>query len=152
MKAWIIAALFLGFGSLALWGALRVTGDVKKNRGWPTTPGKVLERRVGEPMGTRGRSFIPVVKYTYSVDGKEYTNDQVYLIRRTGGIHDKMQELVDSFPDPVPVHYNPKNPAESYLIVNPSSTSWILVGFGALALLMGLGQLLMIWSKKSGGS
>lgn len=153
MKSWIIAALFLGFGALALWGAFRVSGDIKRGRSWPTTQGKVLERRVGEPMGTsRGRSFIPVVKYTYVVDGKEYTNDQVYLIKRSGGMHDKMQKLVDSFPDPVPVHYNPKNPAESYLISNPTSTSWLLVGFGALALLLGLGQLLIIWSKKSGAS
>jgi hypothetical protein len=144
---YLIAALFLAFGALALWGAFRVSSDIKKGRSWPTTPGKVLERRVGEPMGTRGRTFLPVVKYSYVVDGKEYTNDQVYLIKRSGGMHDKMQRLVDSFPDPVPVHYDPANPASSYLISNPTSTSWLLVGFGALALLLGLAQLLMIWGK-----
>ena len=147
---YIIAAVFLAFGALAIWGAFRVSGDIRKGRSWPTTQGKILERRVGEPMGTRYRSFIPVVKYTYVVDGKEYTNDQVYLIRRTGGMHAKMQKLVDSFPDPVKVHYDPKDPGSSYLISNPTSTSWLLVGFGALAVLMGLGQLLMNWAKKSG--
>ena len=62
----------------------------------------------------------------------------------------RMQKLVDSFPDPVPVHYDPKDPSSTYLISNPTSTSWTLVAFGALALLMGLGQLLMIWGKKQG--
>lgn len=152
IKSYIYAALFLAFGAIALYLAFRVSGDIKRGRAWPTTPGKVLERRVGEPMGTRNRSFIPVVKYSYTVDGKAYTNDQVYLIKRSGGMHDRMQKLVDSFPDPVPVHYNPANPAESYLISNPTSTSWVLVGFGALALLLGLGQLLIIWSKKSGAA
>jgi len=147
---YLYAALFLGFGALALWGAFRVSGDIRKGRGWPTTSGKILERKVGEPMGTRNRSFLPYVKYTYVVDGKEYTNDQVYLIRRSGGMHDRMQKLVDSFPDPVPVHYDPANPASSYLISNPTSTSWTLVAFGALAILMGLGTLLVAWSKKSG--
>lgn len=149
MTKWLFAALFLAFGGLALWGAFRVSSDIRKGRSWPTVPGKVLERRVGEPMGTRYRSFLPVVKYTYVVDGKEYTNDQVYLIRRTGGMSSTMQKLVDSFPDPVPVHYDPNDPSQSYLIVNPTSTSWLLVGFGALAILMGLGQLLIIWNKKS---
>ena len=147
---YLIAALFFGFGSLAIWGAFRVSSDIRRGRSWPTVPGKILERRVGDPMGTKGRSFLPYVKYTYVVDGKEYTNDQVYLIRRSGGMATRMRKLVDSFPDPVPVHYDPKDPSSTYLISNPTSTSWTLVAFGALALLMGLGQLLMIWGKKQG--
>lgn len=148
MMKLVYAGLFLFFGAVALWAAFRVSGDIKRNRGWPTTPGKILERRVGEPMGTRGRSFLPYVRYTYVVDGKEYTNDQVYLIRRTGGMHDKMQRLVDGLPDPVPVHYDPKDPAQSYLLVNPTRTQWILVAFGVLALVMALAQVLIYWHKK----
>ena len=150
MTKYLIAAALLAFGALALWGAFRVSSDIRRGRAWPTVSGKILERRVGEPMGTKNRSFLPYVKYTYVVDGKTYTNDQVYLIRRSGGMFTSMQKLVDSFPDPVPVHYDPKDPSSSYLISNPTSTSWMLVGFAALAILMGLGQLLIIWSKKQG--
>ena len=149
MKSYVIAGLFLFFGVVALWASFRVSGDIKSKRGWPTVPGKILERRVGEPMGTRNRSFLPYVKYSYTVDGKAYTNDQVYLIRRSGGMASTIQKLVDGLPDPVPVHYNPKNPADTYLVVNPTGTSWTLLAFGALAILMGLGQLLIIWSKKT---
>lgn len=148
----VYAGLFLLFGVAALWAAFRVSGDIKRARGWPTTQGKILERRVGDAMATRTPNYIPYVKYTYVVDGKTFTNDQVYLIKRTGHRLDKTQALVDGLPDPVAVHYNPKDPAEAYLLVNPTTTSWLLVGFGALAILMGLGQLLIIWSKKSGAS
>lgn len=147
---YLIAALFLGFAVLAFWFAFRVSDDIRRKRPWPTTPGKILERRVGEPMGTRSRSFLPYVKYTYVVEGKTYTNDQVYMIRRSGGMHDSMQKLVDGLPDPVPVHYDPKDPASTYLVANPTGTSWTLVAFGALLLLMGVGQLLIIWNKKQG--
>ena len=34
---------------------------------------------------------MPHVKYEYTVDGKEYTNDQVYVIRRTGNLADALR-------------------------------------------------------------
>ena len=91
---------------------------------------------------------MPYVKYQYEVEGKKFINDQVYLIKRTGGLHDKIQKLVDELPDPVPVHYDPKNPGDSFLIVNPTGTKWLLFGAGALGLLMGLAQLLVALTKK----
>ena len=148
VKRLAFAALFFIAGGIALWMAFYVGGEIKQKRDWPTVPGKILERRVGEPMG-KGRMYLPHVKYSYEVGGKRFTNDQVYLIRRTGGTHDEIKKLVDELPDPVPVHYDAANPAESYLIVNPTGTKWILVAFGALALLMGLAQLLVALTKKS---
>jgi len=148
IKRYVYAALFLIAGGIALWMAFYVGGEIKTKGDWPTVPGKILERRVGEPLG-KGRNYIPYVKYTYEVGGKSFTNDQVYLIKRTGNLADEVQKLVDGLPDPVPVHYNPANPADSYLIVNPVGTKWILVAFGALALLLGLGSLLVALTKKS---
>lgn len=93
-----------------------------------------------------GRTYMPHVKYTYAVRGKDYTNDQVYLIRRSGGLKDKMQELVDGLPDPVPVHYDRQDPARSYLLTNPMITVWIMFGFGILSVLWALAQLLVFWT------
>lgn len=147
IKRYVYAALFLAAGGIALWMAFHVGGEIAAKRDWPAVPGKILERRVGEPMG-KGRNYIPYVKYTYEVGGKRYTNDQVWLIERTGDLHDKVQELVDGLPDPVPVRHDPANPADSYLLVNPTGTKWILFAFGALALLMGLATLLVALTKK----
>lgn len=142
----LIALLTLAVGMLALWMARRVSRDIRKGREWPAVPGKILERRVGDAMG-QGRTYMPHVKYTYSVAGREYTNDQVYLIRRTGNLADVIQRLVDGLPDPVPVRYDPNDPTQSYLLVNPMSTVWIVLGFGVLALVMGLLQVLVVLAK-----
>ena len=78
------------------------------------------------------------VKYTYTVDGKSYTNDQVYSIRGTGGLADKVRRLVNDLPDPVPVFHDPKNPEASYLLLNPTGTGWIAGTLGVIAGLLGL--------------
>jgi hypothetical protein len=142
-----LALLTLAAGAVALWMAFYVSREVRNGRDWPTVPGKILERRVGEPMGTRGRSYLPYVKYAYRVAGRDYVNDQVYLIRRTGGLADKMQELVDGLPDPVPVHYAPDDPQRAYLIANSMGIFWILIAFGAGALLLGALQLLVVATR-----
>lgn len=146
-KRMALALLTLAAGGVALWMAFYVSREVRAGRDWPTVPGKILERKVGEPMGTRGRSYLPYVRYTYRVDGREFTNDQVYLIRRTGGLADEMQKLVDGLPDPVPVHYDPEDPQRAYLLVNPMGTFWILIAFGAGALLLGGLQLLVALTR-----
>lgn len=140
-----LALLTLVAGLLAVGFGRHVLGKIRAERSWPTVAGKILERGVGGAMGG-GRTYMPHAKYTYAVGGKDYTNDQVYLIRRTGGLKDKMRALVEGLPDPVPVHYDPEDPTRSYLLTNPMSTVWILLGFGVLTILWALGQLLVLWA------
>jgi len=147
MKNVIYGVLALAIGGVTLYLALQVSGELKTKRTWPTVPGAILERKVGEPMG-KGRNYIPVVVYRYTVGGKTYTNDQVYMIRRTGLLADKAQELVDGFPDPVPVRYNPQDPQDAFLILNPGGTKWIMVIGGGVAVLVGLMMLLVGLTKK----
>jgi hypothetical protein len=138
----IYGFLFLFFSGLAFWAAGHFSRELRRTADWPTVPGKILERGVGEPMGA-GRAHLPRVKYAYTVDGKEYTNDQVYVIRRTGNLADAVRKLVDGLPDPVPVHYNPANPAETWLIANSWGMFWLLIAVGLLAAFLGLGKLLV---------
>jgi hypothetical protein len=147
VKRLVIALLFVAMGGVAVFAAFYVSSELRRGKDWPTVPGAILERRVGERMGTRSPSFLPQVTYAYSVDGHAYQNDQVYVIRRTGGLEDQIQTLVDGLPDPVPVHYNPDQPSESYLLMNSMTTFWVTLGAGALGLLIGLLQLLVIWTK-----
>jgi Protein of unknown function (DUF3592) len=133
----VYAALSAAFGLLALWAARYVTREMRRVRGWPSTPGAILERGVGEPM-SQARVFMPRVVYSYEVDGTSYTNDQVYVIARTGNLKPVIERLVAGLPDPVPVYYNPGKPSESHLLKNPQGTWWILRGFGVVAILVGL--------------
>ena len=138
--AWdlFLALLTLFFSGVAFYIASYASRKIRRECTWPTVPGEILERGVGKQMGGRGRNYLPHVKYTYSVGGAEYTNDQVYLIRGTGNLHDTIQRLVDGLPNPVPVHYNPADPSRSYLLINGMGIAWIAFFFGVFALLLGL--------------
>jgi Protein of unknown function (DUF3592) len=152
MMKLVYAGLLFLFGGFALWAGLRVSGEVRKGRGWPTVQGKISERRLETAAQLRSRAYEPRATYTYVVDGVSYTNDQVYLMKGTSGTARSMQALLDGLPETVTVHYDPSQPSRSYLIVNPRSTSWIMVGAAALALLLGLAQLLMYWHQRKPGS
>lgn len=150
MSAVALAILTIIFGVTALWIARRARALILRSRDWPTVQGRILERGVGEAMGAR-RSYLPRVKYTYSVGGKSFTGDQVYQIRRTGWIYRTVRKLVDGLPEEIAVHYNPENPAESYLLWNPWGTVLIALIFGIGAILFGLLQLLAVWGREAGG-
>lgn len=92
--------------------------------------------------------MVLYVKYTYSVAGKEYVNDQSYLVGRTYGTGEAMKRVVNRLPNPVPVHYNPEDPAQAYLLVNHRWPVWICVAFGVGAFLLGLMQLLVELTKR----
>jgi hypothetical protein len=138
------ALLTIAMGAVSLWMARHIFTRVRGARGWPTVPGAIVERGVGGPMGTPGRSYLPRVKYTYAVAGTQYTSDQVYTVGRVGGSVAWVRRLVDGLPDPVPVHYDPRDPTRSYLLVNPAWPVWVLVVFGGVLLVVGLLKLFVV--------
>jgi hypothetical protein len=137
------------FGAVGIWAALSVSSTLRRTRDWPSVNGTILERGVGEAMSQK-HTFMPLVKYRYEVNGKSYTNDQVYTIRRTGNLAPKIRELVDGLPNPVPVFYDPADPSQSYLLRNSVATYWLLIGFSIFVCLLGsLTLLTAIFGKRS---
>jgi hypothetical protein len=150
MTKLIYAAVFLAVGVLAIVSGMRLKGDIGEGSGWPTVEGKVGEKRLDTAPQLRSRSFEPKARYTYQVDGKTYTSEQVYQIKGTGGTARSMQAVLDRLPETVKVHYDPKDPARAYLLKNSGSVPWVYYGAGALAILMGLASLLMYWNSRRG--
>ncbi len=138
------ALLTLLIGAATLWAAGFVAREVLRTRGWPTTPGRIVARGLGEPMGGPGRGYLPLVRYTYEVGGRTYANDQVYVLRRTGGLADRMRRLAEGLPDPVPVHYDPADPSRAYLLPQPQSSFWVPAVLGTAITLVGLLRVL-VW-------
>lgn len=131
--------LTMGFGVLALLMAFYVSREVRRKRDWPTVEGRVLERRVvPASFGPGPRSYAPKVVYDYAVGGTSYRNDQVYLLAGTAGGERDMQRVIDGIPERVPVHYNPDDPQQAYLLKSSMAWFYVLLPIGILLGLIGL--------------
>ena len=138
----------MSVGALAIWAGLTLSGEVRRSKDWPTVSGKILGRQLGEHVGgIKGPSAarLMLVKYSYDVEGKSYSNDQVYPDARTGGD----EQTMNAIPAPATVHFNPANPAEAYLLPQPPNRSWLALVFGVVLVVAGLLQLLVALTKAS---
>jgi hypothetical protein len=129
----VLAIVFAIIGSVM---AFRFSREVREARGWPTVPGKILERGLGERLDRN--AHVPYARYRYAVAGKTYENDQVFAVRRTGLPADEARALVDKLPDPVPVHYDPDDPARACLVINSMRMFWLILAFAAAVLCFGV--------------
>lgn len=133
-KVYAVVVLVLGIASIV--AACTTTSDIRAKSGWPSVTGKVLERHL-EP-GRRAWRKEPRVVYTFTVEGKLYRNDQVFMLPHTDGDETEMRNLVDSvIPDAPEVFYDPDDPARSYLIASSKLWFYILLPAGILLILVG---------------
>ena len=147
MISQILTATFAFAGSIIAFGlSARLRSDHRNSLTWPTVPGTIIERGI-ETMRTDGRSFTPTVKYTYTVAGMEYAGQQLYRTGRAGSSRQPAQRLVDGLPASIPVHYNPENPSEAFLLANPSRIFWIAAAFGGAAFVWGFLQVFTLLAR-----
>jgi hypothetical protein len=135
----IVAIVILVFGCALIAAGLSIRSGAMRGVDWPKTTAKVLERKVEHRSRNVG---YPVVRYRYSVEGKDYESDNVYAIGKVSKNMDESQKWVDSLPESIEVHYNPARPGEAYILSTPSVWFWIPLGIGALVVLVGLVRLL----------
>lgn len=144
MMRWgyVLAALYAAFGVLGLYFGVRMRHEMKRGKDWPTTPARILSRQVVRDPGARsGKSiYRPEVKYAYTVGGVEYVSDHVYQIGLVSDTRQGAQQFIDGLTDPFPVHYDPKDPRQSYILANPQWPYWAALGMGVFALFVALVQ------------
>lgn len=99
---------------------------------WPTVQGNVLYKRMIPGITSKG-----IVQYAYVVDGKRLLG-QGY----DAGSQEWIRAWLRSLPDggPVTVHYNPRDPSESQVVLAARPRHWIIPGFSVLIILLGLGM------------
>jgi hypothetical protein len=135
-----LSALTILFGFVGLWVGIKSRRAQRRTRGWPTVPGKILERSVGPSIG-RGRAHALRITYAYSVGGTEYRGERVHPVGEVGYL-DPEKKLA-SLPNPIPVHYDPIHPASAYLFPMPAVTVWLALVFGTAAVLIGILKILV---------
>ncbi|SNS43397.1 Protein of unknown function [Sphingomonas laterariae] len=114
---------------------------------WEETDGRILASEYSEHVsedtdGSSSTSYRAHVRYLYAVGGREYRGRAIWLYYHIP-IDDRFdaQDLVEAFAAgrTVPVYYDPADPGDAVLIVEPPSLWWLAgVAFGLPFLLVGL--------------
>lgn len=134
-----------------------LTGELRsilECRNWPTVPGVIISSKVVETdrMETNTRPggkgmisrfvYLPTVAYNYTVEGKKYLSNKVFLWMDAEDFHKPKNawEIVDRYPvgKEVTVYYNPDNIGEAVLETKIRFTHVVFPGIGILFILLGL--------------
>ena len=120
------------------------TGEAMKSSSaanWPTVEGEVTVSRVNrrsttDSDGHSSTAYDPIVVYHYEVDGTKHTSSRLATYR----VANFTAETIDQqFPiGPVTVHYNPADAADAVLLTGVASDSYIPIGLGGVATLIGV--------------
>lgn len=126
ITAVLVFIVFNSIGFILLRKAIIMRRISREATAWPTSTAMILESDVVEEparnaMGKVNNNYLVVVKYQYSVDGKQYEGDRVafgspafnYMI--ASNIKDQFAQGKE-----VPVYYDPGNPEDCVLA--PKST------------------------------
>ena len=120
----VIAAIF---GAISYWYGWRTMNKNKAAANWPTVPGVIisaeLESYVKHDDGDATTMYRPLITYEYEVEGQVYTNNRV---RVQAFVATNMQSVsskkLEEYPvgGAVDVHYDPLNPEDALLEIDPS--------------------------------
>ena len=140
----IVSIFVIVLGAFLLVGALTLGVKSYRVRGFPRTTGRVVEREIGPSTSAQsntGKVVEPRVRYTYQVNGKEYSGSKIGLDTRA---YDpaSAKRVLAAIPDEVEVHYNPTNPEEAYLEPSSLGLAIVFLLFGAGAFIGGALSLL----------
>ena len=139
MKATITRQDIPGLVILTIIGlALTTVGGVMlknavESKNWPVTNGTITGSEVAGSI-----KYYPSISYTFTINGVDYSSDQISNMNFRTKNKDVVQEIVNRYPagSVAVVHYNSKNPSKSYLEpgINPGHVLLLLFGVLALAI------------------
>ncbi|WP_372895731.1 DUF3592 domain-containing protein [Stieleria sp.] len=131
--------IFVG-GWLAISGLASFAVQYRASK-WPTVEGSI---RRAEVVPENDYYFVRL-EYEFTVDGAQYTSDDVYLYSGIGGLsvssetmgaetQAAAEKIRDNYPvgKPVKVYYQPQNPSRSALVIE--TTAMLVIGVFGLIL------------------
>ncbi|MAV55869.1 MAG: hypothetical protein CMJ28_07960 [Phycisphaerae bacterium] len=132
------------------WNENRIARDSST---WPTVEGTIVlsESHREWDSGDKRHHFVPVVVYTYEVNGVTFASDRV----QAGGIKRSYRKSAAAlsqakrYPEGTPtlVAYNPSKPEEATLMTGENVKSWMSVVFGGVFTLIAVGVALLFFPR-----
>ncbi len=154
----LLASASIVFGItffLGAYGTLRAWLNARASSRWHSTTGRVVSHKIAVKAGKGSSRHIPVILYSYRVDGTSYQSDRIAFDDLPNESYNKeeTQKIFEQYPPgkEVTVYYDPANPSQSVLQRRhrsiPSGIFFLLVllfltGFCASAFFMGIRDIL----------
>lgn len=134
------AAFLILIGGVATAMLPLVIRKTRRVRRWPVVEARIIEKRVIELdfSGDPGPVYGPKLRYVYSVNGVEYTGDQLHNSGVLGTSEEKAKKEVAELPEVIKVLYDPENPGEAYVYPLPLGMIYLALFVSAPALICGL--------------
>jgi hypothetical protein len=97
---------------------------------YSSTQGRVLESRVDVHYDSDGNSYTAIIKYAYTVKGREYINDKLRYGTKSGG-KGPSEALAAKHPSgsTLTIYYDPLKPSDSVLQVGIGGTDLFMIIF-----------------------
>lgn len=139
-----LALLLVGILVTAL--GVRVAGDMRASRDWPSTAGTVEAADVTmRSEGNENKRFGAQVRYRYEVAGRAYTGERVSFESGLSPVRGLAEAAVARYApgSTVRVFYDPARPDRAVLEPGGSSiTSWLIGAVGVVMSVAGVAGLL----------
>ena len=146
---WKIPAFAYGVCAILMLSGLLVAGYGsvqfyygKVSLSWPSCEGSITHSEVKHGDES---SYHAMIRYDYTIDGKEYRGDR-YQFGSASGSHASQKQIVAAYPvgAVVKVYYAPNSPKTSVLVPGPNQSVYFMTGFGAVFFLFALGFTLLL--------
>jgi hypothetical protein len=137
-----IAVIVLGIG-FSVWG-WGLIADAHLTLSWPKVAGTVIHAKVtsydSRSDGKTTRMYSADVRYSYTVNGTQYSSGQVSLGDSSTSSSGGMEEIVRRYPlgSQVIVYYDPAKPGNALLEPGAAFITHIPFAFGLLCVFAGL--------------
>jgi len=154
-----LRSLLIGVGMLLLGTVMFKLPRAIVSSNWPTTEGEIVSSYV--EVGDHGDSWSawPRVSYTYLVDGKKYTSNNIEVEDFGRATDSYAQKVIQRYPEGarVKVFYEPDDPAVAVLEPGfPRSSGFVFIfllvvimGIGVISLCIGLYGIAVDWQLKT---
>lgn len=135
----LIISAIIGLG-LTFLGVVKFK-NANETKSWPVTQGTVTASEVAGSI-----KYNPSVNYTYSVNGTEYSSNQIGTMNFRTKNKSVAEEVVAKYQAgaAVEVHYNSKNPSDAYLEPGTETGHFLLLLIGILVLSVPVFSLVLI--------
>jgi len=148
VTAIIFFVVFAGVGIGLTIYAYGLHGKAKASKNWPPADGTISSSSVSQHKSSSKDSttYHAEVYYKYSVNGTNYSNNQVTFGDYGSGSPGHAQKIVNRYPagKTVTVYYNPATPEESVLEPGVVWFVRVMLGAGIVFALVGVPGLLVV--------